>query len=329
MSDDRWPNLGRGLLLLPLVLAVGCKQPGDEPRAPLPPPEPSVAPTTSKSAAIAPAASVTAEPVTPPTVQVQSLPAESVAPMDVILAPRSGQVIRHADAAGATIKWRRPPLAADEQLMLKLDAFAPRAVDRAQQRLRLRDLLFEFDQLHPGQHRLVAFVQRAASPEDQVDEVKSPAALVKLQRIRFEIDRAEAAPAAGDGSAPKGSESTPKGPESDAPEHELVVLSPHGTFNGARAADQVQLNFVLLPKSSLGFQQAADSATVSVRLIEPSGAQQSLSLQPGRYALRNLESGDYRIELGLPGAPGRAAHERAETTTITVNRDVDPSKPAP
>jgi hypothetical protein len=91
----------------------------------------------------------------------------------------------------------------------------------------------------------------------------------------------------------------PRGPE-------IVVLEPHGTYNGPSAAASAVLSYYVIdapPDASIRVE-VTTTGTRTLRLLSPDRS----------YAIGHLDSGDYRFALRLSGGP--------ETVrTITVNLD--------
>jgi hypothetical protein len=157
-------------------------------------------------------------------------------------------------------------------------------MDSVGQRLTLGDLVLEDDAIAPGAHVVSAALVRASDGVPvSVGDRGAPAA----DRVHFVV---------GDGPAP-------------AAVHEatLLLIEPHGTYNGDAAADRMVLSFV-------PFGEGATSLCVRATIAGPS-VKSSYALGHARaIRLDQLASGDYEIVAELSGGAGARR-------SIVVNRD--------
>ncbi len=242
---------------------------------------------TRQPAPTAPAAAATAAPSTETAVILEPEPAESPVPppplaleltsapmgevpadwvshpwREAIVAPKDGARIGLSALAATAIALNLPKQSPGVTVWVQLDDFAPVA---ARAGLTLSAAMLEWDELHPGTHRLVLF---AADADGRVlSHGDSPL----LDVARFVVAASD-----GGGSAPP------------ATVPAQALLSPHGTLNGQAAASSARLQF----------WTEATSEAVAVRVTGPGGSSAQHQLPRGAYALSALPSGDYRFDIG-------------------------------
>ncbi len=195
-----------------------------------------------------------------------------------IVEPRAGEVATLVDAASRSVVVSGGP----GELLVGLDDHAFRRVSGG--RVRLSELLLEDEELAPGPHRVVAVHDTDGKRE------------VAWSWFTLSDDALATPP----------------------PPAGVVLLSPHGTFNGNAAADDVTIDaFVLEVHRPL-----------LVRVQGPGWAvERRTSGEPLR--VRALPSGDFRVEafdLGGGAAVPPSGPWATMSRVITVNRDA-PRRP--
>jgi hypothetical protein len=109
----------------------------------------------------------------------------------------------------------------------------------------------------------------------------------------------------------------PPQPPRASPAPMLVCLVPRGTYNGPHRARSALLDFTVL-----GGDLEAGKLDVRVRVAGAKDTAETVLASPGPYALRGLESGDYRFEFELRRGNAPVEGPWGQTTrTITVNLD--------
>lgn len=262
--------------------------------------EPSAtAPTAPAPASPAPAARPPA-PLPPAGPSLEALPPPVwVAPSFRIATPRPGQRVTVEEAVQLEVVLEKLGGAALEgDLQVALDGHAFRVI--RENRVPLRRLLLEDEELAPGRHRLVA-----------LRDGEQGRALVATW---FRVEEAGSSEnAAAPGAAP------PPG---------LVLVSPRGTFHGDAAADEIRLDAFALDEGAFQAREGSRvgpdrQAAILVRVTGPSGmAERRTRGEPLRIV--GLGSGDHRIEAFRVDAAGRVLSRGPWATnerTITVNRD--------
>ncbi len=180
---------------------------------------------------------------------------------EAIVAPKDEARIELPALAATAIALNLPKQSPGVTVWVQLDDFAPVA---ARAGLTLSAAMLEWDELHPGTHRLVLF---AADADGRVlSHGDSPL-----------LDVASFVVTASDG----GGSVLATGPAQ-------ALLSPHGTLNGQAAASSARLQF----------WTEGTSEAVAVRITGPGGRSARHQLPRGAYALSALPSGDYRFDIG-------------------------------
>jgi hypothetical protein len=98
----------------------------------------------------------------------------------------------------------------------------------------------------------------------------------------------------------------------------LVLLSPHGTFNGAAAADQLTVEFQVL-----GATLGKNAHNVLLQVLAGGETHESTLFENHPVRVVGLPSGDHRVSITLLDASGRPVISpyASQSVTVTVNRD--------
>lgn len=273
---------------LALVAACGA----GEPRPAVPVQEAGAPTALDASAPLldagAPEASVEARTETPPRLEPLGAEPPAATPHVEIVSPFAEQRILIPKAAAYAVRLKLE--GASEGVALALDGERPRRV-RDASAIKLSDLTAEGEAPAQGAHWL-----RAAALDARGAIVRSKGgSLAPFAAVRFWVgDRPSPAPPV---------------------EPSVALLSPHGTYNGPKAADGVVIDFLAAPER-LGAPKGA-------ALVELAGKRSRVearltSWQP--LAVRDLPSGDFDVSVTLLDDKG-AALSRVRRT-ITINRDV-------
>ncbi len=201
-----------------------------------------------------------------------TVPPRTVAEGIAIASPTPGEVV-----SSKIVAKRRVTLSGEfgGELQVALDGHFPRKVRGRD--IALGELVLEDEEIAPGLHRLAALATR-----------KDGTRAVAL--AWFQVT---------DGNEGKGAE--------EAPPWGVLLLSPHGTFNGDAAADGVTIDaWSPDPKDQLTVELTG--VGVHVRKVGPATPLRVLG----------LPSGDFRVRVKLATAGGPWAEV---TRVITVNRD--------
>jgi hypothetical protein len=159
----------------------------------------------------------------------------------------------------------------------------------------LKSFLFPGATLEPGDHRVVLCAMvgsRLAWTED---------GLAACHVVFFSVGRRQGEETAG-----------------------IVVMAPHGTYSGAAETRRIPLDLFGVGGAFEGPQHYA-----MIRIGRLGASPVVQALVPGRaYALENLPSGDYTLEVLLHDSDGRPVDGRwtRVVRTITINADV-PDEP--
>lgn len=180
-------------------------------------------------------------------------------------------------------------------VQLALDQFRPRRLGTLERPVRLGELVPADQTLQAGEHVLVAIAVR----KDGSSVKPGSSSLEPFAAVHFWV-------------GPRGKA------QIDMKAPRLVYGEPRGTYNGAKAADDVLLDFYLL-NAAIG----TSKGSVALGLSGP-GVDRKLVIRDWHARrIRGLPSGDYRVQLVLRGAddkPIAGPRARAERA-ITVNRD--------
>ncbi len=193
-----------------------------------------------------------------------------------IAEPRQGALVPGIDAARQHVTLR----GVSGEVLVALDDHTPRRVTTGS--VRLGALLLEDEELAPGFHRLVV--------------VRETEAAFEVAASTFFV----------------GDEAPPSVP----PPSGVVLLEPHGTYNGDKAADAIRV---------VAFGLDATSP-LAVRVSGPTVSSER-NIKSGALRVQGLPSGDFRIDaIELSGAdPATAVPRSGRWSTmgrvITVNRD--------
>lgn len=263
---------------------VAASEPAPQPAATSPSSaSPPVEPTPSPAEHAPPPELIALEPSFAPT---QDLNLE-------IKFPTLGQRIPSAKASKYKVRLQLDGAPRGSRVEVRLDDNQPRVVDPSQP-LVLSSLVDEDQELAPGEHLLFAV---ALGDTKQPLTPRPEWSRGPVTAVRFGIDTSEVTPS----SAPV-----------------ARVLSPRGTFNGEASAASARIELSVSPALGRGSAQRAKL------LIKGRGVlvERELSaLTP--FALKGLQSGDYRVELELIAADGSVIKSfgSRDAQTITVNLD--------
>lgn len=285
---------GRAGALAASVIATACAAE----RVPAPHPALEAAPgPAAADIEAAPVAATPAERATPTPLPIELEPVAPAraASSELRLEIRSPSLGQHLDADrlhDALVRVGVSGAAAKYRLEVKLDGYAPREVAPAGS-IALTQLVPEEATLEPGLHSLHAFVvdERGVSLKPAAEHAPAPYAIVQ-----FSVGQTEQA-------------------TSTVSEPGIAYLRPRGTYNGDTAADAALLDFYLF-----NTQLGADGHRVRLRIASDDRSKTFVISEWRAQRIAGLVSGDYRVELTLLDAAGRAVEEPV-FRTITVNRD--------
>jgi hypothetical protein len=266
-----------------VVLAVGCG-----PVESAPPAHPVVAPASASSTGAVPAAESAGV--------VNIEPFVAAASTVSIVEPRPDESMPAPEASSHKVVLDDGGYLDENpgsRITLVLDGDMVRDVADVRAAPALGGLAFDGRELTLGEHTLAAVL---VGPRGDAARF-GPARTVAVAVRRFFVGPPQASP-------------------TRPPEPMLVCLVPRGTYNGVARARSALLDFAVIGGD------VGRGLVIRVRVSGPKGSGEATLGAPGPYALRGLDSGDYRFDLTLfrdakpvDGPWGHASR------TITVNLD--------
>ncbi len=210
-----------------------------------------------------------------------------------LIEPSSGQLVSSAD--GLLVRWSVPAPGLPERMVVMVDDGPVVTLFPGETNRPVESFLDPGAMLERGDHRVVLCAMgglRLARTQDDV---------AACHVVFFSVGRRVEAARPG-----------------------VVVMTPHGTYSGPAETKRIPLDVFGVGGAFEGSQHYA-----LVRIGRVGASPVVHGLVPGRaYALENLPSGDYTLEVLLHDSDGRPVEGRwtRAVRTITINADV-PDEP--
>lgn len=211
-----------------------------------------------------------------------------------VLEPSFGQLVSSAD--GLFLRWSPAAPALPDRMVVVVDDGPVVTLFPGETQRLLETFLFPGRSLEVGDHRVVLCWMRGPRL------ARTEAGLAACHGVFFAVGRRQDAGTSG-----------------------IVVMAPHGTYSGPTETNRIPVDVF-----GMGGAFEGPRHYVLIRIGGLGTSPVVRALAPGpAYALENLPSGDYTLDVLLHDADGRPVDGRwtSVVRTITINADV-PDEPA-